>query len=152
MIRNLTSHGTRKFGRVLQAEKIVLKEMLDLHQITYEQLVDLGIMIGTDFHEGIRGIGPKTGLKLIKEHGTMEKISIAKGFDLPENLEEIRKLFTNHPIHPIPLPESSKSIEEKLTEFAKSRGFGEKRINRAITRLANANRLKSDSQPTLFDF
>ena len=152
MIRNLTSHGTRKFGRVLQAEKIVLKEMLDLHQITYEQLVDLGIMIGTDFHEGIRGIGPKTGLKLIKEHGTMEKISIVKGFDLPENLDEIRKLFTDHPIHPIPLPKSSKSIEEKLTDFAKSRGFGENRIKRAITRLANANRLKSDSQPTLFDF
>jgi|TARA_B100001996_G_scaffold360518_1_gene326569 flap endonuclease-1 len=152
MIRNLTSHGTRKFGRVLQAEKIVLKDMLEMHQITYEQLVDLGIMIGTDFHEGIKGIGPKTGLKLIKAHGTMEEISIVKEFELPENLEEIRQIFRNHPVHPTPLPNSSKSIEENLSAFAKSRGFSEKRINRAITRLANSNRLKSDSQPTLFDF
>ena len=82
----------------------------------------------------------------------MEEVSIAKGFDLPNNLEEIRTLFTDHPVHPIPLPESSKSIEENVRVFAKSRGFSEKRIARAITRLANANRLKSDSQPTLFDF
>jgi flap endonuclease-1 len=152
MIRNLTSHGTRKFGRVLQAEKIVLQDLLEMHEINYEQLVDLGIMIGTDFHEGIRGIGPKTGLKLIKKHGTMENVSIEKGFDLPENLAEIRELFRNHPVHSHPLPESSKSNEEKLTQFAKSRGFSDKRISRAITRLANSNRLKSDSQPTLFDF
>jgi flap endonuclease-1 len=109
-------------------------------------------MIGTDFHPGIKGIGPKTGLKLIRKHGTMEEVAIAKEFELPENLEEIRELFTNHPIHPIPLPISVKSIEEKLIIFAKSRGFSEKRISRAVNRLANANRLKSDSQPTLFDF
>ena len=126
--------------------------MLEMHEINYEQLVDLGIMIGTDFHEGIRGIGPKTGLKLIKKHGTMENVSIEKGFDLPDNLKEIRELFRNHPVHSDPLPESSKSNEEKLTQFAKSRGFSDKRISRAITRLANTNRLKSDSQPTLFDF
>ena len=82
----------------------------------------------------------------------MENISLEKGFDLPENLEEIRLLFTNHPVNSHPLPKSSKSNEEKLTEFAKSRGFSEKRISRAINRLANSNRLKSESQPTLFDF
>jgi hypothetical protein len=82
----------------------------------------------------------------------MENVSIEKGFDLPENLEEIRELFRNHPVHPHQLPESSKSNEEKLTQFAKSRGFSDKRITRAITRLANSNRLKSESQPTLFDF
>ena len=93
MIRNLTSHGTRKFGRVLQAEKVVLADTLAKHKITHEQLVDMGIMIGTDFHPGIKGIGPKTGLKLIREHGTIEAIAEIKGFDLPERLEEIRSLF-----------------------------------------------------------
>ena len=34
----------------------------------------MGIMIGTDFHPGIPGIGPKTGLKLIKQYGTIERI------------------------------------------------------------------------------
>jgi len=52
MVRNLTAQGTRRFGRVLQAERIVLADTLAKHDITHEQLVDLGIMIGTDFHPG----------------------------------------------------------------------------------------------------
>ena len=52
-------------------------------------------MIGTDFHPGIKGIGPKTGLKLIKEHGTMEAVSEVKEFEMPENIETIRGLFLN---------------------------------------------------------
>ena len=82
MIRNLTSHGTRKFGRVLQAEKIVLKEMLEMHEISYEQLVDLGIMIGTDLHEGIKGIGPKTISLLMTHFGSFKKIRTAKKEEL----------------------------------------------------------------------
>ena len=66
MIRNLTAHGTRKFGRVLSAERIELDETLETLGIDMHQFVDLGIMIGTDFHPGFRGVGPKTGLKLIR--------------------------------------------------------------------------------------
>ncbi len=69
MVRNLTSHGTRRFGRAIHAERIVLSDMLEEHDITREQLVDVGIMVGTDFHPGIKGIGPKTGLKLIPGRG-----------------------------------------------------------------------------------
>ena len=153
MIRNLTSHGRRKFGRMVVAEKIVLAELLENHNITREQLVDLAIMIGTDFHPGIRGIGPKTGLKLIREHGTMEAVAEVKDFEMPEDIETIRGLFHNHPIHPEPLPESTKAVEERLREFLQGEfGFSERRLKRALKRLANANHLKSDSQPTLFDF
>ena len=153
MIRNLTSHGRRKFGRMVVAEKIVLAELLENHNITREQLVDLAIMIGTDFHPGIRGIGPKTGLKLIREHGTMEAVAEVKDFEMPEDIETIRGLFHNHPIHPEPLPESTKAVEERLREFLQGEfGFSERRLERALRRLANANHLKSDSQPTLFDF
>jgi flap endonuclease-1 len=153
MIRNLTSHGRRKFGRMVVAEKIVLAELLENHNITREQLVDLAIMIGTDFHPGIRGIGPKTGLKLIREHGTMEAVAEVKDFEMPEDIEAIRGLFHNHPIHPEPLPESTKAVEERLREFLQGEfGFSERRLERALKRLANANHLKSDSQPTLFDF
>ena len=73
MVRNLTSHGTRRFGRVIHAERIVLNDMLEEHGITREQLVDVGIMVGTDFHPGIKGIGRKTGLKLIQKLGNYLK-------------------------------------------------------------------------------
>ena len=63
MIRNLTSHGTKKFGRTITAERIVLDDLLAEHEITRDQLVDLGIMVGTDFHpefEELAEDGPQT--------------------------------------------------------------------------------------------
>ena len=153
MIRNLTSHGRKKFGRLLTAEKVVLQELLDTHDITREQLVDLAIMIGTDFHPGIKGIGPKTGLKLIKEHGTMEEVSEVKEFEMPEDIETIRGLFLDHPVHPDPIPNATRAVEKDLRDFLQGEcGFSDGRLQRALDRLASANHLKSDSQPTLFDF
>ena len=153
MVRNLTSHGTRRFGRVMSAERIDLSKTLESHGITREQLVDLGIMVGTDFHPGIKGIGPKTGLKLMKKHGTMEAVAEAKGFELPENLEGIRSLFMEHPVGDEPIPEARRAVEESLRSFLQEeRGFSERRMERALNRLAEAGRLKSSSQPSLFDF
>ena len=153
MVRNLTSHGTRKFGRVLHAERIVLSDTLQSHGITREQLVDLGIMIGTDFHPGIKGIGPKTGLKLIQKHGTLEAIAEAKGFDVPEDLEAIRELFMDHPAESAPIPKHTKAVEEEMRAFLQEeRGFSENRMDRALGRLMKAGRLRSANQPTLFDF
>jgi len=153
MVRNLTSHGTRRFGRVMTAERIDLTEMLEEHGITREQLVDLGIMVGTDFHPGIKGIGPKTGLKLMRKHGTMEAVAEAKGFDLPENLEGIRSLFMEHPVGEEVPPKAQRAVEEDLRAFLQEeRGFSERRVDRALNRLADAGRLRSSSQPSLFDF
>ena len=56
----------------------VTPELIDVElslsnlEITREQLVDVSILMGTDFNPGIDGIGPKKGLKLIKENGNAE--------------------------------------------------------------------------------
>ena len=153
MVRNLTAHGTRKFGRVMQAERIVLSEMLGELGITHEQLVDLGIMIGTDFHPGFKGIGPKTGLKLIREHGNLEAVAEVKGHEVPENISEIRSLFLEHPVGPDPLPESTKAVEEDMRGFLQDEmGFSEQRMRRALDRLGSVGKLRSKSRPTLLDF
>ncbi len=138
---------------MLQAEKVVLADTLAKHDITHEQLVDLGIMIGTDFHPGIRGIGPKTGLKLIREHGTLEAVAEARDFEIPERLDEIRSLFLEHPTTPDALPHSTHAVEEDLRTFLQEeRGFSEGRVQRALDRLTGVARLRSKSRPTLFDF
>ena len=154
MIRNLMSHGTKKFGRTLTAERIILKELLDEHGITHEQLVDLGIMIGTDFHPGFKGVGPKTGLKLIKAHDTLENVAEIKGLEVPHNIEQIRNLFLNHPINEdMDLPLPKRAVEERIREFVQNeRGFSENRTMRALDRLASVGKLRSESKPTLFDF
>jgi flap endonuclease-1 len=69
LIRNVTISGRRRlpsknvFVEVLP-EIVELDHVLKQCGITYEQLVDVGILIGTDFNpDGIEGLGPKTALK-----------------------------------------------------------------------------------------
>lgn len=101
-IRNLSITGRRKLPRknvyiriepeLLELEKV--KKDLGLNQ---NQLIDLGILIGTDYNpDGIKGVGPKTALKLITEHGSLEAaLSHVKNADFPHSVEEIKELFIN---------------------------------------------------------
>ena len=77
IIRNLTSSGKRKLpGKQAYAkvnpEQIRLEPNLKLLEITQKQLVDMAILIGTDFNEGIKGFGPKKSLEIIKKTGNLE--------------------------------------------------------------------------------
>ena len=96
-IRNIMSDGSKEWEEQLK-QKNNLNELLIENELTREELIDLGIMIGTDFHLN-KGIGPKTGMKLIKKFGNIEKICDEKGIEVPENLDLIREIFLNHPIN-----------------------------------------------------
>ena len=65
---------------------------LDEHDLTWEQLVDVGILCGTDFNDGLSGFGPKTALKAIHEHGDLWDVLEAEGTSIA-NADRIRELF-----------------------------------------------------------
>src|SRR5947207_7243279 len=60
--------------RAITPELIDTRAMLEHYHITREQLVDLAMLIGTDFNDGIKGIGPKKALKLVSEYGLIENM------------------------------------------------------------------------------
>lgn len=101
LIRNLTSSGKRKLpGKKayvsVSPELIRLKTNLEQMEINQNQLVDMAILIGTDFNKGIKGIGPKKSLDLIKKTSRIEKaLETIDSPDLPDSkeIEEIRKIF-----------------------------------------------------------
>ncbi len=69
LVRNLTVSGKRKIrGRqiTVNPERLTLAEVLDGLNLTRVQLIEIGILIGTDFNQGIEGIGAKTGLKIVQ--------------------------------------------------------------------------------------
>jgi flap endonuclease-1 len=74
LLRNVTISGRRKLPSKniyvdVVPELVELAKVLKECGITHEQLIDVGILIGTDFNpDGIKGLGPKTALKLIKQH------------------------------------------------------------------------------------
>src|SRR5437773_9629772 len=97
LVRNLASTGKRKLPMrdayvQVDPEMVELEKTLDALELTREQLIDLGILIGTDFNpDGFKGIGPKTALKLLRENRSIEQIASKNPeFKTPPNLQRIR--------------------------------------------------------------
>jgi len=104
LVRNLTSSERRKLPSkkaytTVHPELIRLQPGLKSLGITQEQLVDIAILIGTDFNNGVKGFGPKKSYDLIKKAGTLEQgLPSITGADLPtvQEIHEIRQIF----LHP----------------------------------------------------
>ena len=80
---------------------IEYEEILKKNNLTQEQLIDLGILIGTDFNiNGFNGIGPKTALKLIQKYKKLENIDKIKDELLDTPYNEIRKIFLEPNVTP----------------------------------------------------
>ena len=98
-VRNLTLSNRRKLPKqnkwvAVTPEIIDVDLSLSKLELTREQLVDVSILMGTDFNSGIDGIGPKRGVKLVREYGNAEK-ALEKLDKKIDNLDEIRELFLN---------------------------------------------------------
>ncbi|MEG3224467.1 MAG: flap endonuclease-1 [Methanobacteriales archaeon Met13] len=93
MVKNLTITGGKA-----NIEMIQLNKVLDELEITREQLVDLALLVGTDFNPGIKGIGAKKGLKLIKEHGNIYDILKEKNIIFEVHPEVLQNLFLKHDV------------------------------------------------------
>jgi len=83
----------------IKSTVINLEKSLKALDISYFQLVDLALLVGTDYFSGISKIGPKTALKLIKNHNTVEVIiqQEKNNYDFgkltPEIIKKVRKIF-----------------------------------------------------------
>ena len=123
-IRNLSITGRRKLPRKNVYIKIE-PEMLELDKVKRDlgldqsQLIDLGILVGTDYNpDGIKGIGPKTALKLIRQHGNLdEAIPYIKNAEFPHPVDEIKELFLK------PRTTSDFSLEWNKPDVAGLLGF-----------------------------
>ena len=83
-LRQLTSSG--------DPELMDFEATLADLKLTWEQLVDVAMLCGTDFNEGISGVGPKTAVDLLHEHGDLWAVFEAEGYHV-EGADRIRDLF-----------------------------------------------------------
>ncbi len=109
LVKNLSITGRRKVPRqdrfiIVEPEQISLKETLESLGIDRGGLIFLGMLLGTDFNEGVKGVGPKTALKIVKEHKTHEAITayLKKKYDyeFEVDAEEVFRLFLDPPYEP----------------------------------------------------
>ncbi|WGI16811.1 flap endonuclease-1 [Methanonatronarchaeum sp. AMET-Sl] len=143
LIRNLTITGRRKLPgkdeyKEVEPEKIVLQNLFDELSLNREQLVDIAILVGTDFNEGIKGIGPKTALKLIKEHGSGQEVFKQEGFEI-DGYSEVREIFLNPDVTDDYDLTPSEIDREGVVEFlCEERDFSSDRVVKGLDRLEKA--------------
>ncbi|MFW9805420.1 MAG: flap endonuclease-1 [Candidatus Thorarchaeota archaeon] len=172
MIRNLSLSGRRRGGRsktpkMITPELINLDENLRLLEVTRVQLIDIAILIGTDYNDSLTGIGPKTALKLVKKHGSLEDIeSVFKKSKNPKDKEkyaeiqdipyhEIRDIFLNPPTIEVSEPTwSPPQLDNLQNILCKEHDFSEARVQKSLERLTKAlEELRgSTHQSSLSDF
>jgi flap endonuclease-1 len=141
LVRYVTISGqdflpSKGIARPLIPELIELQQLLGALRITHEQLVDLAILVGTDFNKGVRGVGPKTALKFITEHGRLESLPDRVRNQLPDNFQAIRAVFLNPDVTDEYEIQFRGIDEEGVRKFlCDERGFSTDRVNLAIQRM-----------------
>ena len=148
LVRNMTISGRRKLPRKniyveIKPEVIELEKVLKLLGISREQLIDIAILLGTDYNpEGVKGVGPKTALRLIRTHGNIEnalKALPTARFPVPPG--EIKKLFLKPDVtDSYKLEWSEPEGSEVVSILVKEHDFSVERVKSALERLRKAYR------------
>ena len=132
VVRNLAVSSNLGNLEYYQLDK-VLRQL----NITREQLVDMGILIGTDFCEGLKGVGAKTALKLAHKGKLEEKIAELQK-ESSHDLNEVRDIFLKHNVNTDYKIKWEKPQKDKIIEFlCYEHGFSEERVSKASDRLKN---------------
>ncbi len=153
MLINLTLSQTRKTssGARVQVfpELIELDSMLKNLNISQEQLIALGMLVGTDYHPGVRGIGPKKALKIVTEFKTPKKIFAEHPLE-GQDWQEVYDLFTKMKVQKkYSLEWSPPDIEKVLKILVDRHEFTEERIMGTIAKMTGSKKKLTADQKGL---
>ena len=152
LVRNFTNSGRRKLPNrnsyiEIEPEIIEYKKNLESLGITREQLIDVGILIGTDFNpDGFERVGPKTAIKMIKEYGKLEDVT-----QIQEQLEmidynAIRKIFLEPEVAKVDKIEFGEvKYDDIISYLSNERSFSRDRVNSSLNRLKKSLEKKSQT-------
>jgi flap endonuclease-1 len=143
MVKNLAITGRRKLPRrdayvEVEPKLIELAKVLTELSLTREQLIEVGILIGTDFNpDGVKGVGPKTAVKLIHEHGSLVALRVKESNmgDLPD-LGRVREIFLKPEVTTnYSLKWHSPDVEKVVRFLCGEHDFSEDRVRKAVSRM-----------------
>ncbi|KAH6643650.1 flap endonuclease 1 [Boeremia exigua] len=142
LLRHLTFSEQRK-EPILEIHLDKVLEGLDME---YKQFIDLCILLGCDYLDPIKGIGPSTALKMIREHkdleGVVEHIKTSTKLTIPEDwpFADARTLFLEPDVRSADAPECDFKWEapdvEGLVKFlVEEKHFNEDRVRNGAAKL-----------------
>jgi flap endonuclease-1 len=162
LIRNISITGRRKVPRqnrhiMIEPEEIRLEETLKELGIDRKKLIMMGILIGTDFNQGVHRVGPKTALKIA---GKVENLDEMKEYvkekfnhEFEADPEEIMDIFMNPRHEKVEEePKWGKADRDRINELlVEKHDFSEERLEKGIDTLEKIMKEKN-SQSRLDDW
>ncbi|MCI4369115.1 MAG: flap endonuclease-1 [Thermoplasmata archaeon] len=154
LIRGLAARGAR--GSTPSAQMIDRSELLETLGISSEELILVGVLVGTDFNDGAPGYGPKKALKLAQEHlgwaASLERAGLS-----PEEVEPVAELFRHPQVADVPMPAFGPVSEKALSRIlVEEHGFAEARVQAAVVRarkrpVVSASSAEAKARQTLLE-
>ncbi len=155
IVRNINLSGKRKVpGRNLfvdiHPELVELQKTLAALAITREQLIALGLLVGTDYNpQGIKGVGPKKALDLVKKNGDFDSIFSKVQWDFSRSPQELKELFLHPTVDGSYKIVGGQPNPEKIRELlCEEHDFSVERVENTLAELAEVK----GSQPSLAEF
>ncbi len=148
LVRNLAITGKRKLPNKeeyveVRPEVIDLNSLLKSLGITREQLIVLGILVGTDFDPGgVKGYGPKTALMFVRNYKDPAKALEFIRDALPDvDVFKVYDYFMKPPVNQQYSVQFREPDKAKVNEIlVKEHDFSEDRVSKALERLSKAYR------------
>jgi flap endonuclease-1 len=143
LVRNMTISGRRKLPRK-EVYIEVLPEIIELNwilsewKITYDQLIDVGILVGTDFNPaGVKGMGPKNSVKVIKKYGSLEAaLPHIDNVKFPVDPARIKDIFLNpKTTDDYQIEWKEPNVEGLINFICNERDFSEERVRNTLRRM-----------------
>ncbi|HLD38740.1 MAG TPA: flap endonuclease-1 [archaeon] len=139
LVRNLSITGKKKRGSeyvMVNPEMLTLDNILKKLEITHDELILVGILIGTDFNPGgVPGYGPKKALDLVREKKTLKKVFESVIWDFSVTPEQIFEFFRKPPVTDYKIVFGEPKEEEVKKLMCDEHDFSEERIENALKRL-----------------
>jgi len=136
LVRNVTISGKKKIrGKVISItpERLKLDTILTGMSITQEELIQIALLIGTDYNSGVSGVGPKTAVKIVSEGKFYERIGESVNAAEPDVLIQY---FLNPPINKIYNISSKSPDQDKVMDIlCEEHGFSPDRVESGLERL-----------------
>jgi flap endonuclease-1 len=145
MVKNLTTRKKRKTSsggqKEISTELIELENVLEQLEVTHEELIWMGVLMGTDFNpDGIHGIGPKTALKIVKRNDSWEEITEEEKFewDSENDPEAIIDFLKNPPTVDTDYSFSNPDPDRIKEILVDKHDFSEDRVDSGLEKLEKA--------------
>lgn len=153
VVRNLAVTGKRKLPYRnayinIEPEKVDLHAVLKELNLTRQQLIWIGMLIGTDFNEKIPLVGPKKALKAVEGKKSFEEVLSGLKKEVDYDPKEVEQLFMHPAAYEVAsLPEAKLDHDKAIAFYCDKHGFDHVRVTNALNKIGK--KPEDEKQSTL---